>query len=60
MSDATKEGFYYNYGIYSTRERAEAAMDESFATGEISACERPRIKEDRGCYILQLFAYENA
>lgn len=59
MTDENKEGFYYTYGIYSTRERAEAAMDESFATGEISACERPRIKSDRGVFILQLFAYEN-
>lgn len=35
----------YVYGVYKTRERAEAALEDMFAFGEVSEGEFPRIEK---------------
>lgn len=48
-------GIFYVYGMYRTRERAEAAFENMVAFGEVSECELHRI-EKRGavwCIVLR-------
>jgi len=40
--------YRYDYGFYRTRERAEMALEEMFATGEVSEGERPEIEKRGG------------
>lgn len=37
----------YDYGFYKTREAAELALEDMYATGEVCEGERPRIEPPR-------------
>lgn len=56
MTDAA-HAFYYTYGSYRTRERAEEELEDSFAQGDVSESDRPRIVERDGRFLLQLLGW---
>ena len=46
------EYFDITYGIYGSKDAAERALEDAFATGDILAGERPAIVHRRGRYVI--------
>ena len=48
------EKSYYTYSKHTSREKAEAALEDDFASGEILLGERPRITFKQGRYCIEM------
>lgn len=47
-------GARYEYGVYRSKAKAEAALEDMFADGEVSEGERPRIERKGNLYVITL------
>lgn len=56
MQRIIRDRVFYDYSYHSTRDRAEASLEDSFATGEILLAEHPKIlKISPRCYAVALY-----
>jgi hypothetical protein len=53
-ADFEEELMRYDYASYSTLAKAETALEDMFATGDVLPGEFPRIERRRGRYVITL------